>query len=91
MYAAELAPANIRGALVMGWQLWTAFGIFLGFAYVTEYSPVFYANRQCQRCSQGRRSYRMETSARFRIHPCRAPRRLDLLLPRVSSMAHEEG
>ncbi|WWD09184.1 hypothetical protein V865_007306 [Kwoniella europaea PYCC6329] len=32
MYAAELAPANIRGALVMGWQLWTAFGIFLGFA-----------------------------------------------------------
>lgn len=26
MYAAELAPANIRGALVMGWQLWTAFG-----------------------------------------------------------------
>ena len=35
MYAAELAPANIRGALVMGWQLWTAFGIFLGFAYVS--------------------------------------------------------
>jgi len=26
MFAAELAPANIRGALVMGWQLWTAFG-----------------------------------------------------------------
>ncbi|WWC90859.1 uncharacterized protein L201_005796 [Kwoniella dendrophila CBS 6074] len=31
MYAAELSPANIRGALVMGWQLWTAFGIFIGF------------------------------------------------------------
>lgn len=31
MYAAELSPAVIRGALVMGWQLWTAFGIFLGF------------------------------------------------------------
>lgn len=31
MYAAELSPAHIRGALVMGWQLWTAFGIFLGF------------------------------------------------------------
>lgn len=30
MYAAELSPAVIRGALVMGWQLWTAFGIFLG-------------------------------------------------------------
>ncbi|KIM73043.1 hypothetical protein PILCRDRAFT_81426 [Piloderma croceum F 1598] len=32
MYAAENSPANIRGALVMGWQLWTAFGIFIGFA-----------------------------------------------------------
>jgi MFS family permease len=31
MYAAEMAPARIRGALVMGWQLWTAFGIFIGF------------------------------------------------------------
>jgi len=32
IYAAENSPAQIRGALVMGWQLWTAFGIFLGFA-----------------------------------------------------------
>jgi sugar porter (SP) family MFS transporter len=32
IFAAENSPANIRGALVMGWQLWTAFGIFLGFA-----------------------------------------------------------
>ncbi|KAI4183468.1 MAG: hypothetical protein LQ346_006324 [Caloplaca aetnensis] len=29
--AAENAPASIRGTLVMGWQLWVAFGIFLGF------------------------------------------------------------
>lgn len=26
VYAAELAPARIRGALVMGWQLWVTFG-----------------------------------------------------------------
>ena len=26
IYAAECAPANIRGALVMMWQMWTAFG-----------------------------------------------------------------
>ena len=26
MYAAEVSPAVIRGALTMGWQLWTAFG-----------------------------------------------------------------
>ncbi|KAJ9102052.1 hypothetical protein QFC19_004980 [Naganishia cerealis] len=32
IFAAENAPASIRGALVMSWQLWTAFGIFLGFA-----------------------------------------------------------
>ncbi|KAJ9116455.1 hypothetical protein QFC22_004897 [Naganishia vaughanmartiniae] len=31
IFAAENAPTNIRGALVMSWQLWTAFGIFLGF------------------------------------------------------------
>ncbi|KAG9257423.1 uncharacterized protein F5Z01DRAFT_645885, partial [Emericellopsis atlantica] len=30
LLAAETAPAPIRGAIVMGWQLWTAFGILLG-------------------------------------------------------------
>ncbi|KAJ4352206.1 uncharacterized protein N0V89_007553 [Didymosphaeria variabile] len=30
IYAAEAAPANIRGALVMMWQMWTAFGIMCG-------------------------------------------------------------
>ncbi|KAL2186097.1 hypothetical protein L209DRAFT_754662 [Thermothelomyces heterothallicus CBS 203.75] len=32
IYAAENSPALIRGALVMSWQMWTAFGIFLGTA-----------------------------------------------------------
>ncbi|KAK6597598.1 hypothetical protein H4I96_08550 [Botrytis cinerea] len=31
IFAAENSPAMIRGALVMSWQMWTAFGIFLGF------------------------------------------------------------
>jgi hypothetical protein len=30
IFASECAPAAIRGALVMSWQMWTAFGIFLG-------------------------------------------------------------
>ncbi|KAI1474151.1 hypothetical protein F4774DRAFT_430105 [Daldinia eschscholtzii] len=30
IYAAENSPASIRGALVTSWQIWTAFGIFLG-------------------------------------------------------------
>ncbi|KIJ94154.1 hypothetical protein K443DRAFT_110897 [Laccaria amethystina LaAM-08-1] len=34
VFAAENVPANIRGGLVMSWQMWaiTAFGIFLGFS-----------------------------------------------------------
>ena len=40
IFAAELAPASIRGALVMSWQMWTAFGIFLGFcANLAVYVP----------------------------------------------------
>lgn len=31
MYAAETSPPQIRGALVMQFQMWTAFGIMLGF------------------------------------------------------------
>ncbi|KAF8808916.1 sugar transporter [Phlegmacium glaucopus] len=30
VFSAENVPANIRGGLVMSWQLWTAFGILLG-------------------------------------------------------------
>ncbi|KAF8193766.1 hypothetical protein BJ912DRAFT_1031101 [Pholiota molesta] len=32
VFAAENVPANIRGGLVMSWQMWTAFGILLGFS-----------------------------------------------------------
>jgi len=31
IFSAENVPASIRGGLVMSWQMWTAFGIFLGF------------------------------------------------------------
>ena len=31
VYGAECSPAPIRGALVMMWQMWTAFGIMLGY------------------------------------------------------------
>ncbi|KAH9023578.1 hypothetical protein EDB83DRAFT_2508214 [Lactarius deliciosus] len=31
VYAAECAPPAIRGALVMMWQMWTAFGIMFGY------------------------------------------------------------
>ena len=32
IYAAECTPPLIRGALVMQWQMWTAFGIMVGYA-----------------------------------------------------------
>ena len=32
VYAAETTPPAIRGALVMQWQMWTAFGIMFGYA-----------------------------------------------------------
>ncbi|KAK1459353.1 hypothetical protein CMEL01_02352 [Colletotrichum melonis] len=31
IFAAECAPPRLRGALVMQWQLWTAFGIMMGY------------------------------------------------------------
>ncbi|KAI1107365.1 hypothetical protein F4804DRAFT_198031 [Jackrogersella minutella] len=31
MFAAECSPPRLRGALVMQWQMWTAFGIMLGY------------------------------------------------------------
>ncbi|KIX00751.1 uncharacterized protein Z518_09816 [Rhinocladiella mackenziei CBS 650.93] len=31
VYAAECAPPTIRGGLAVSWQMWVAFGIFLGF------------------------------------------------------------
>lgn len=32
VYSAENAPANIRAALVMSWQMWVGFGMMLGFS-----------------------------------------------------------
>ncbi|KAK2778110.1 hypothetical protein FQN53_001877 [Emmonsiellopsis sp. PD_33] len=30
VFSSEITPANVRGGLVMSWQVWTAFGILLG-------------------------------------------------------------
>lgn len=32
IYCAEVSPSHLRGALTMNWQVWDAFGIFLGFS-----------------------------------------------------------
>ncbi|PYI11886.1 hypothetical protein BO78DRAFT_402654 [Aspergillus sclerotiicarbonarius CBS 121057] len=40
VYGAECAPAIIRGALVMMWQMWTAFGIMLGYIVSVAFMDV---------------------------------------------------
>ena len=40
IYAAETTPPPIRGALVMQWQMWTAFGIMLGYFADLAFFPV---------------------------------------------------
>ena len=41
IYAAESVPSEeIRGALVMSWQLWTAFGIMLGYTFTYAFGTV---------------------------------------------------
>ncbi|KAJ5101257.1 MFS myo-inositol transporter [Penicillium alfredii] len=43
VYGAECSPANIRGSLVMMWQMWTAFGIMLGFIASVAFMDVKHA------------------------------------------------
>lgn len=40
VFAAEIAPAQFRGTIVMNWQLFDAFGIFLGFTANLIAAPV---------------------------------------------------
>ncbi|KAF0635874.1 hypothetical protein FPSE5266_09765 [Fusarium pseudograminearum] len=40
VYSAECTPKNIRGALTMMWQMWTAFGIALGFIVCVAFQNV---------------------------------------------------
>lgn len=40
VYSAESTPKNIRGALTMMWQMWTAFGICLGFVVSVAFQNV---------------------------------------------------
>ncbi|RYP59585.1 hypothetical protein DL770_010170 [Monosporascus sp. CRB-9-2] len=40
VYAAESTPKTIRGALTMQWQMWTAFGIMLGFVVSVAFQNI---------------------------------------------------
>ncbi|KAI1344080.1 hypothetical protein F5Y15DRAFT_369008 [Xylariaceae sp. FL0016] len=40
IFAAECSPPKLRGALVMQWQMWTAFGIMFGYIADLAFFPV---------------------------------------------------
>ncbi|KAK4242093.1 hypothetical protein C8A03DRAFT_40516 [Achaetomium macrosporum] len=46
IFAAECSPPKLRGALVMQWQMWTAFGIMLG--YIADLAFYFVPDRGIQ-------------------------------------------
>ncbi|KEF60864.1 uncharacterized protein A1O9_02426 [Exophiala aquamarina CBS 119918] len=48
VYAAECAPKTIRGALTMMWQMWTAFGIMLGFVASVAFQNVDFLGEYSQ-------------------------------------------
>ncbi|PHH75382.1 hypothetical protein CDD82_4467 [Ophiocordyceps australis] len=48
IYAAECAPKSIRGALTMMWQMWTAFGIMLGFVVSLAFQHVDFLGTNSQ-------------------------------------------
>lgn len=48
VYAAESAPKTIRGALTMQWQMWTAFGIMLGFVASVAFQDLDYLGEYTQ-------------------------------------------
>jgi MFS family permease len=48
VYSAESTPKNIRGALTMMWQMWTAFGICLGFVVSVAFEKVDFLGENTQ-------------------------------------------
>ncbi|KAF2445353.1 hypothetical protein P171DRAFT_411123 [Karstenula rhodostoma CBS 690.94] len=48
VYAAESAPKTIRGALTMMWQMWTAFGIMIGFVVSVAFENVDFMGEYSQ-------------------------------------------
>ncbi|KAI6381352.1 hypothetical protein MCOR25_001283 [Pyricularia grisea] len=48
VYSAECTPKAIRGALTMQWQMWTAFGIMLGFVASVAFAGVDFLGENTQ-------------------------------------------
>ena len=98
VFSAETAPANIRGGLVMSWQLWTAFGrppppqtkkkkiSEQRTLTVPRYLP---RHLRQPRRRQNRR-HLVAPTGRVRLHPCRAARVWHVVLPGEPPLVHQE-
>jgi Sugar (and other) transporter len=93
IYSAEMAPARIRGALVMFWQLWVVAGKLL-LAHRENYNMLIVTRRYfprllCQRYCQRHWSNCVASTTRLRVHPVLHPPHWYILLPRIPSLAYE--
>lgn len=99
IFAAENSPASIRGALVMSWQLWTAFGIFLGCSAnlaVGGVSKIAW-RRMCivslSYCCGHRKVNEIcpHSPSRFGFHPSNSACSSHSVLPRIATIVREKG
>jgi len=93
VYAAENTPANIRGGLVMSWQMWvcTSSASFISVSLTVSTDSVRYFPRLlCEPGSLSSRVHCLAITTRFCFHSCCSPCYWNLFLPRISKMAYEE-
>jgi MFS family permease len=78
VYSSEMAPARVRGALVMFWQIWVTFGrphCVDGHGHSLTLAPVRYLPRiRRQLDRQGCRQDHLAPPARLGLYPGLAPR-----------------
>lgn len=91
VFQAECAPAQIRGGLAVQWQMWTAFGIFLGFVANTCFYNVGGSTACWEQKTDlktvWRRCLEMATGSSFPPHG--ASPLHDLHMPRITGLAHQ--
>ncbi|KAF1363524.1 D-xylose-proton symporter [Lizonia empirigonia] len=74
VFSAEVVPATVRGGLVMSWQIWTAFGIFLAVPLVLGIYFVPESPRWLMK--KGRYAQAYQSFLRLRNTPVQAARDL---------------
>lgn len=95
VFSAENVPASVRGGLVMSWQIWTAFGIFLGtvanlVVMVSEQRVSTYGHKRSHLIKE-HWCYLLASAIRIGFHPCYSARSRYLVRAGVTQMVNEEA